>query len=57
MADEPRDLLVLARFHHLPYDRIAEMLGIEVGAVKVRVHRAMKQLRDRFTDSRTHHAL
>lgn len=48
MADEPRDLLVLARFHQMPYDRIAEMLGIEVGAVKVRVHRAMKQLRERF---------
>lgn len=48
MADEPRDLLVLARFHHMPYDQIAQMLGIEVGAVKVRVHRAMKQLRERF---------
>jgi RNA polymerase sigma-70 factor (ECF subfamily) len=48
MDDEPRDLLVLARFHGLPYDRIAETLGIEVGTVKVRVHRAMKQLRTMF---------
>jgi RNA polymerase sigma factor (sigma-70 family) len=48
LADEPRDLLVLARYHNMPYDRIAEALGIEVGAVKVRVHRAMKQLRSRF---------
>ncbi|MGE3957162.1 MAG: RNA polymerase sigma factor [Vicinamibacterales bacterium] len=48
LPDEPRDLLVLARYHGLPYDRIAEMLGIEVGAVKVRVHRAMKQLRAVF---------
>lgn len=45
---EPRDLLVLARFHGLPYDQIAETLGIETGAVKVRVHRAMKQLRTLF---------
>lgn len=48
LPEEPRDLLVLARFHGLPYDRIAETLGIETGAVKVRVHRAMKQLRARF---------
>ena len=45
LGDEPRDLLVLARYHELPYDRIAAVLGIEVGAVKVRVHRAIKQLR------------
>jgi RNA polymerase sigma-70 factor (ECF subfamily) len=48
MDDEPRDLLVLARYQGMPYDRIAELLGIEVGAVKVRVHRAMKQLRGAF---------
>jgi len=48
LGDEPRDLLVLARYHGLPYDRIAETLGIEVGAVKVRVHRALKQLRAVF---------
>jgi RNA polymerase sigma factor (sigma-70 family) len=48
LPDEPRDLLVLARYHGVPYDRIAEMLGIEPGAVKVRVHRAMKQLRTLF---------
>lgn len=48
LPDEPRELLVLARYHGMPYDRIAELLGIEVGAVKVRVHRAMKQLRTVF---------
>ncbi len=48
LPEEPRDLLVLARFHGLPYDQIAEALGIETGAVKVRVHRAMKQLRTLF---------
>ena len=48
LDDEPRDLLVLARYQGMPYDRIAEALGIEVGAVKVRVHRAMKQLRSLF---------
>jgi RNA polymerase sigma-70 factor (ECF subfamily) len=48
LGEEPRDLLVLARYHGQPYERIAETLGIEVGAVKTRVHRAMKQLRTAF---------
>lgn len=48
LPDEPRELLVLARYQGMPYDRIGELLGIEVGAVKVRVHRAMKQLRTMF---------
>ena len=48
LPDEPRDLLVLARYHDMPYDQIADTLGIETGAVKVRVHRAMKQLRTLF---------
>jgi RNA polymerase sigma-70 factor (ECF subfamily) len=48
LPEEPRDLLVLARFHGMPYEQIARTLGIEIGAVKVRVHRAMKQLRSRF---------
>lgn len=48
LGDDARDLLVLARYHGMPYDRIADALGIEVGAVKVRVHRAMKQLRALF---------
>jgi len=48
LGEEPRVLLVLARYHGQPYERIAETLGIEVGAVKTRVHRAMKQLRTAF---------
>lgn len=43
---EKRELLVLSRFQNLKYEQIAELLGITVGAVKVRVHRAVKQLRD-----------
>lgn len=48
LPEEPRDLLVLARFHAMPYDDIAQLLGIKVGAVKVRVYRAIKQLRTQF---------
>jgi RNA polymerase sigma factor (sigma-70 family) len=48
LPDEPRDLLVLARFHAMPYGEIAALLGIEVGTVKVRVFRATQQLRTLF---------
>ena len=38
------EVLVLSRFQNLKYDEIAEILGCEVGAVKVRVYRATKEL-------------
>ncbi len=41
-----RELLVLSRFQHLRHEEIARLLDISVGAVKVRVHRALKELRD-----------
>ncbi len=43
-----REILLLARFSELKYDRIAEQYGISEGAVKVRVHRAMKELKAAF---------
>jgi RNA polymerase sigma-70 factor, ECF subfamily len=48
LADDKRELLVLARYRSLSYQRIGAILGIEVGAVKVRVHRAVKELRSIF---------
>lgn len=47
---EKRELLVLAKYRGLKYERIASILDIEVGAVKVRVHRAVKELRARLED-------
>ena len=48
LPEDKRELLVLARYHNMKYEQIAELLGIEVGAVKVRVHRAVRELRDIF---------
>jgi RNA polymerase sigma factor (sigma-70 family) len=48
LPEDKRELLVLSRFHELKYDEIARLLGCEVGAVKVRVHRALQQLRQIF---------
>ncbi len=42
---EKRELLVMARFAALGYDEIAQVLGCTVGAVRVRVHRALAELR------------
>lgn len=41
-----REVIVLSRFEFKTYDEIARVLGCSAGAVKVRAHRAMKQLRD-----------
>ena len=41
---EKRELLVLSRFQNLKYEEIASILGCDVGAVKVRVYRAVRAL-------------
>lgn len=41
-----REVLVLVAVHGLPYERVAEVCGCEVGTVKSRVSRARQQLRD-----------
>jgi RNA polymerase sigma-70 factor, ECF subfamily len=41
---DKRELLVLSRFQNLKYDEIASILGCDVGAVKVRVYRAVRAL-------------
>jgi len=45
LAPEKREVLLLARFGELRHDRIAAMIGISPGAVRVRLHRALKELR------------
>jgi RNA polymerase sigma factor (sigma-70 family) len=46
LPQEHREVLVLARFQHLEHKEIARLLDCSVGAVKVRAHRALKELRD-----------
>jgi RNA polymerase sigma factor (sigma-70 family) len=43
---ERREVLLLSRFESRKYDEIAAILDCSVGAVKVRVHRAIKELRE-----------
>lgn len=48
LPEEKREVLLLSRFQELKYEEIARLLGCEVGAVKVRVHRALAELRQIF---------
>ena len=48
LPDEKRELLILARYQELKYEQISDLLGVDVGTVKVRVHRAVKELREIF---------
>jgi len=45
---EKREVLIMSRFMDLKYEEIATALQCEVGAVKVRVYRALRELSDRF---------
>lgn len=56
LPDEKRELLVLVWYQEMKYQDIADLLDIDVGAVKVRVHRAVKELRrgfDRVSSEKT----
>jgi len=53
MRADKRELIVLARFSELKYEAIAKLLGTDTGTIKVRVHRALKELRDKFLSMET----
>jgi RNA polymerase sigma-70 factor (ECF subfamily) len=48
LRDDKRELIVLARYRGMKHEAIAELLGVEAGTVKVRIHRAMRELREIF---------
>jgi len=48
LSQDKREVLELSRFQGMRYDEIAAILNCEVGTVKVRVYRALKELREKF---------
>jgi len=48
LPDDYRELLVLTRFQHLKYEEVAGFLNMTVANVKVKVHRAIGQLRENY---------
>ena len=56
LSPDQREVLILHRLQHLPHAEIARLLDCRVGTVKVRLHRALSALRDRFFHLRKEHA-
>ena len=48
LPNEQREILTLHRFQHLAHQEIARLLDCSVSAAKVRLHRAVKALRDKY---------
>ena len=51
LSPEDREVLMLTKFEGLAYQDVAELLGCTTGALKVRVHRALKELRGRYVSA------
>ena len=45
---ETRELLVMSKFRKMKYEEIGDVLDLTVSNVKIKVHRAIKKLRDHY---------
>ncbi len=48
LSPEHKEVLVMSRYQELKYDEIASILNTTEGAIKVRVHRAMNELKKHY---------
>lgn len=48
LPEESRQILVLSRYQNMKYEEISAIMDISVPSVKVKVHRAIKKLRDYY---------
>jgi RNA polymerase sigma factor (sigma-70 family) len=46
LRTDRRELIIFTRYRGMRHEEIGELLGIDAGTVKVRIHRAMKELRN-----------
>lgn len=53
LTDEKREILVLSKYRGLKFKEIGDTMGCSEGAAKVRVHRALKELRNIFLQLET----
>jgi RNA polymerase sigma factor (sigma-70 family) len=53
LSPDSREILVLSRFQELKGSEIAGILDISIGAVKVRIHRAISQLKTLYLEQET----
>lgn len=52
LREDLRMVVVLADIEGYPYEEIAEMMGVPIGTIKSRLHRARRTLRDRLAPVR-----
>ncbi len=50
LSAEKKELLVMSKYKGLRFSELAEVIGCSEGAAKVRVHRALKELRSIFLE-------
>lgn len=48
LSPEKRELLELTRFQKMKYEQVGRLLGISESAVKVRIHRTLKELKEHY---------
>ncbi len=53
LSDEHRAILVLREMEELDYDAIAEILNLNIGTVRSRLHRARAQMREKLNEVET----
>ena len=51
LGEEFRSILVLRELENFDYETISEMLGVPIGTVRSRLHRARTMLRDRLRET------
>ena len=48
ISTDNRELIILSKYTGLSYSKIAEIFGCTVGAIKVRIYRAVKELKSQY---------
>ena len=48
LREDRRELIVMVRYQGMTHEQVGAILGVDGGTVKVRFHRALKELRDAF---------
>ena len=46
LSKEEREIIIMSRFQDIKYSEIAEIQGLSLSAIKVKIHRAIKKLRE-----------
>lgn len=48
ISSNNRELIILSRFNGLPYSQISKIVGCKIATLKVRMYRAIRELKDQF---------